>query len=262
MRDLLAKREYTRDIPKVTLNSIWFVDADRTYRITRKKTSADSNYVAIRTMNGRGTMTLSDGTVLDIEANSLGIFQGKTILTYGAGEKGWQFYWFEFDLPESFRLQQGLTDIRLSAQEHVQLERCFVALSSGGSWECMLAEALFNYLLAEWQLRSGGKNHADGILALLERGRRQKLSIPEMAQQANMSERSFRDAVHEATGMSPKAYILKGEMAAAMELLRTTGMSISEISACFNYTSPLYFSRVFKKYYGISPQHVREGIEL
>lgn len=48
-------------------------------------------------------------------------------------------------------------------------------------------------------------------------------------------------------------------MNAAMELLLTSSMSISEISACFNYSSQFYFSRVFKKYYGVSPQQARSG---
>ena len=56
--------------------------------------------------------------------------------------------------------------------------------------------------------------------------------------------------------------MLKGEMNAAMELLLTSSMSISEISACFNYSSQFYFSRVFKKYYGVSPQQARSGNAL
>jgi len=68
-----------------------------------------------------------------------------------------------------------------------------------------------------------------------------------------MCERSLRDAVKKATGLSPKAYMLKGEMAAAMELLRTTSMSVSEIAACLDYASPAYFSRMFKKRYNMSP---------
>ena len=141
-----------------------------------------------------------------------------------------------------------------------------MSLNRDAVYECMVAEALFGYLLADWQTRLEEGKGRDGVrqavLSLLEQGRRERMSIAEMARAAGMCERSFRDAVHEATGLSPKAYMLKGEMAAAMELLRTTDMTVSEIAACFNYTSPFYFSRVFKKHYGISPQHVREGIEL
>ena len=97
---------------------------------------------------------------------------------------------------------------------------------------------------------------------LLERGRRERLSIPELFRMAGMCERSFRSAVLAATGLSPKAYMIQGEMEAAMELLRTTRMSISDVAASLDYTTPFYFSRVFKKFYGLSPQQVRQGIQL
>ena len=118
-------------------------------------------------------------------------------------------------------------------------------------------------MLADWMLRAESED-AGGLLqqqiiSLLERGRREKLSVAEMAREAGMCERSFRDAAHAATGLAPKAFMLKGEMNAAMELLLTSSMSISEISACFNYSSQFYFSRVFKKYYGVSPQQARSG---
>jgi len=46
-------------------------------------------------------------------------------------------------------------------------------------------------------------------------------------------------------------------METAMNLLQTTYMSISEISEQLHYDNPLYFSCVFKKYYGYSPKSAR-----
>ena len=100
------------------------------------------------------------------------------------------------------------------------------------------------------------------MIPLLEKGRRERLSVAELAREAGMCERSFRGAVRAVTGLSPKGYMLKGEMTAAMELLRTTDMSVSEIAASLNYVNPFYFSRVFKKYYGVSPQQAKRNISL
>jgi len=86
-----------------------------------------------------------------------------------------------------------------------------------------------------------GTAHWQEILILLERGRRERLSIPELSRMAGMCERSFRSAVLAATGLSPKAYMIQGEMEAAMELLRTTRMSISDVAASLDYTTPLLF---------------------
>lgn len=267
MRNLQSHREYSREVPRARLNAVWYVEADGSYSVKRKQEAQEGGYIAVRTLTGQGSMTLRGGDKHLLAPNSLGIFEMRQILNYEADEEGWQFYWFEFELEgQKPKGLNRISQIRLSAQERAELERCFMSLSRNAVYECMMAEALFSYLLADWQTRledeAGAGCARQTVLSLLEKGRRERLSIAQMARSAGMCERSFRDAVHEATGLSPKAYMLKGEMAAAMELLRTTDMTISEIAACFNYASPFYFSRVFKKYYGVSPQRVRDGIEL
>jgi len=265
VRNLLSQREYERDVPRLRLNAVWYVDADCSYSVNRKGEQNKKGYVAVRTMTGYGQMTLRNGSSHMLGPNSLGIFESGQILCYAAEKGGWQFYWFEFEMEDAaLKLMNRTAEIRMSAQERAELERCFMSLNRDAVYECMVAEALFGYLLADWQthFEEGRDGVRQMIMSLLEKGRRERMSIAEMARAAGMCERSFRDAVHEATGLSPKAYMLKGEMTAAMELLRTTDMTVSEIASCFGYTSPFYFSRVFKKHYGVSPQRVRQGIEL
>jgi len=267
MQQLLSKRECVSDIFRGQLNAVWHVDADSTYNVNSKNGPQGSQYVVVRTLMGRGTIDLSSGDRFTLEANSLLMFKATTLRHYAATKQGWRFYWFEFDMidPPSTMLDRVFS-IRMSAQEQAELERCFTGLSSRISCECRMAEALFLYLLADWQVRSGvvnaGEISRQELLSLLDKGRCERLSVRELARQAGMCERSFRDAVQGATGLSPKAYMIKNEMEAAMELLRTTSMTITEIASCFNYVNPLYFSRAFKKYYGVSPQHVRDGIDL
>lgn len=266
MRNLLTKRKYDQPLAQLHLHLIWYVDADSTYDVTTHS-KHEGAYIAIRTLTGLGHLDLTSGETLELAPNSLAILEAPQIMHYAASQNGWQFYWFVFDMtgPAPALLNRTAT-IGMSAQEQVELERCFQSLGRTTPIECLMAESLFTYLLADWLTRVefADRNSLplQDVLALLEKGRRERLSITELAREAGMCERSFRNAVHAATGLSPKAYILRGEMAAAMELLRTTGMTISEISACLNYASPFYFSRVFKKYYGVSPQQVREGIRL
>lgn len=266
MRNILSKREYDGKLPEMRLSAVWYVDEDSTYQVS-KRNRAEDGYVAVRTMTGTGKMELYSGDTFILPADSLGIFAIRQVLNYGAGEDGWQFYWFEFEfdgaLPPFFNQPVSL---RMSSQEQIEMERCFQSLNRNSVYECMRAEALFRYLLADWQVRSAENKRigvpVQDILALLEKGRRERIGMAELAREAGMCERSFRDTVHRITGLSPKAYMLKGEMDAAMELLRTTGMTVSEIAALFNYSSPFYFSRVFSRYYGISPKKVRDRIEL
>lgn len=54
-------------------------------------------------------------------------------------------------------------------------------------------------------------------------------------------------------GLSPKHYILKLKTDYAKTLLSTTNCTIAKVSEALNFSSPLYFGKVFKKYTGISP---------
>lgn len=262
MRSLLSKRAYANDLVIPRLEAVWYVEADDSYEINRRNHTL-SGYVAVRTLSGRGLMTLYDGRTLHLEGNSIGVFEGPQIARYATDGQSWQFYWFEFESEGwTSPLMNQTASVSSSAQERAELERCFTSLNRASVDSCSVAESLFAYLLADWQLRAKGgareSAEAQDILALLEKGRRERTTIPELAKEAGMCERSFRSAVQAATGLSPKMYMIRGEMSAAMELLRTTNMTIAEIAQCLDYTRPAYFSRAFKKYYGVSPQLVRD----
>lgn len=259
MRDIMNSRKQRKDVPRAQLNAAWYVDADKTYDVHISRAAFGSSRIAVRTLAGEGHMTLADGSEFSLPANSLGVFHSSHVVRYFTVADKWEFYWFEYD-GESCPNRADI--IPMSAQELVELERCFTHLGGESKHEYLISDSLFNYLLADWTLRAADTGKKQAILALLERGRREKITIAQLAKEAGMCERSFRSAVTEATGLSPKAYMLKCEMAAAMELLRTTDMTISEIAACLNYSTPFYFSRTFKSHFGVSPNQVRFNIRL
>ena len=65
------------------------------------------------------------------------------------------------------------------------------------------------------------------------------------------------------TGVTPYEYLLKERMSLARQLIlsgisnRFSPYSISQIAEACGYSEPLYFSRVFKKYYGVSPSEYK-----
>jgi AraC-like DNA-binding protein len=59
--------------------------------------------------------------------------------------------------------------------------------------------------------------------------------------------------------MTPGEYIARRRMERASVLLRTSGMSISEIARRMQYRDPFYFSRCFRKYSGMSPRQWRNA---
>lgn len=261
MKNLLSKRQISNSISYAHLCAIWYVDADSTYHTVKRPGTHDSDYIAVRTISGHGLLTDFNSNKYELPANSLGIFRSDDVARYEASSDGWEFYWFRFNHDHWNEKLNWVSYLSISPSEKEDFERCFAYLNSGVIQECAMAEALFNYLLSNWFIRLNAVSQKNmplqEIISILEKGRLQKLPLNVLAKEAGMCERSFRDAVHRATGMSPSDYMLKIKIETAMDLLQTTNNSISEISSYLNYDNPFYFSRVFKKHFGISPAKAR-----
>lgn len=69
----------------------------------------------------------------------------------------------------------------------------------------------------------------------------------------------IRKTFKKETGTTPRDFLLKERMTLAGQLLSSgisnkfSSYSISQVAEACGYSEPLYFSRVFKKYFGISP---------
>lgn len=83
------------------------------------------------------------------------------------------------------------------------------------------------------------------------------ICIEEYAEEHHMSTAWFIKRFKQYTKMTPKEYIVSVRMAHAQTLLEQTLYTISEIASIVGYDNPLYFSRVFKKKFGLPPNHYR-----
>ena len=77
--------------------------------------------------------------------------------------------------------------------------------------------------------------------------------VKSIASALSYSEYYISHLFREKMGMSIKEYILKKKTAAGTELLKTTDMSIKDISEYLNFGSPHTFSQVFKRLTALSP---------
>lgn len=87
-------------------------------------------------------------------------------------------------------------------------------------------------------------------------------SVDVMARQMGMSRTALFSRMKAVTGQTPHAFISGIRLSEAAEMLRQRGdMTISDISWRLNFSSPDYFSRCFKKAFGMTPQQYRAGGE-
>jgi transcriptional regulator GlxA family with amidase domain len=73
----------------------------------------------------------------------------------------------------------------------------------------------------------------------------------------NLSPNHFRLLFSRQAGVSVSTHLLRLRMQEAMNLLRTSSLSIKEIAAAVGFKDPLYFSKRFHDHWDIAPTRVR-----
>ena len=94
-------------------------------------------------------------------------------------------------------------------------------------------------------------------LSFVHRNLSKPISVRELAEMENLGASRYRALFHRVTGLSPIRYITIQRMQRATELLSQTALSISAVAESVGYEDSLYFSRVFRNEFGVSPQAYR-----
>ncbi len=84
------------------------------------------------------------------------------------------------------------------------------------------------------------------------------LRLEDYAAMCCMSKYHFTRVFKQVTGVTPLDYRNGIRIESAKELLQNGFLSVSEISESLGYSSPAYFSDIFKKSVGVSPRKFRE----
>ncbi len=88
----------------------------------------------------------------------------------------------------------------------------------------------------------------------------QDTTIESLAQIYHMSVEHFIRSFKSYYGTTPANYRVRARLSKAKSLLTDTTLSISTIAEMCGYDDPLYFSRLFKRHIGISPQGYRKSL--
>ncbi|TNJ63964.1 AraC family transcriptional regulator [Paenibacillus hemerocallicola] len=82
-------------------------------------------------------------------------------------------------------------------------------------------------------------------------------SLFSLASRCGMSPKYFAELFFKVAGVSPIHYIIRRRIHLAEKMLLTTNASIREIGKCVGYNDPYQFSKIFKKYRGVSPRELK-----
>ena len=85
------------------------------------------------------------------------------------------------------------------------------------------------------------------------------ISIIDLAKENHLTPNWFNHCFQEYYGMSPQAYLLNIRIDKAKEFLTNYMLSISDVDLLTGYSDAFYFSRIFKRKTGLSPQQYRKN---
>jgi AraC family transcriptional regulator of arabinose operon len=252
----------------------WFPNAGHHYR--ERPEGAHQDHL-IMCVNGHGFVEV-DGQRTQLDSGHLLIIPRDTPHRYWAADDDpWSIYWVHFlgDDADYFvdRIPRSgqPVPIELSAQvEAIRLFRyCLDALHDGygmptliyaaQSTQHILSLLLYRNQLLPMDQRAGPqRSNIEPVVEFMQENLSENLRLEDFARTAGMSVSHFSERFRRQTGQSPMAYFIHLRMRLACRLLDLSDKPVKVVALEIGYRDPYYFSRVFKKSMGISPDKYRD----
>lgn len=252
----------------------WFPNAGHHYR---DRPDGAGQYHLMMCIDGHGYVEVN-GQRAHLKENHLLIIPKDMPHTYWAADDDpWSTYWVHFlgDDADYYvdripRIGQPVP-IEPSAQnEAVRLFRyCLDALDEGyglptliyaaQSIQHILSLLLYRNQSLPMDQRAGPRrSNIESVLEYMQNHLSENLRLQDFARKAGMSVSHFSERFRRQTGQSPMAYFIHLRMRLACRLLDLSSKPVKTVALEIGYRDPYYFSRIFKKSMGISPDRYRD----
>ena len=101
--------------------------------------------------------------------------------------------------------------------------------------------------------------HMVDILSYIGRNSKKKLSLDEIADACKITKFHVCRLVKKEMGITPVDFITFAKMRRAITMLLKTKNTVAHIGEELSFSSPKYFTRIFKEYFDVSPQKFRSS---
>lgn len=250
----------------------YFPKATAHYRERRK--GCEDN-IFIYCTQGKGHFIIDDNQI-EVKANEFLMVPAtdKYLRYWADAEDPWTIYWIHFrgkDLNEfnnslKITLNSGPIQIPFNQKALDIWDNIYTSLEMGYNIEnlCNSTFCLYHFLATfvffEKHITIVEKEKEDIIaesIKYLKSHLNEKLRVEDIAGKYNLSNSHFAGLFKKSTGMSPIDYFIHLKMQRACQLLHSSDDKVSVVAHQLGYDDQYYFSRIFKKQMGLSPEQYR-----
>ncbi|WP_348620766.1 helix-turn-helix domain-containing protein [Pedobacter lusitanus] len=122
--------------------------------------------------------------------------------------------------------------------------------------------ATFQYVEKHFSIAEDKDNMIRETIVFMKEKIGCKFKVEDFSVRYKLSVSHFSSMFHRSTGTSPMEYFIQLKIQKTCQLLYTKSITIKEIAFSLGYDDPYYFSRLFKKMMGISPEQYRQTRNL
>lgn len=264
LRELLQAHALAADCHPLALG---YYPAAKGHRMQRRH---HPNHLLIYCIEGAGELELA-GERAAVKAGDLVLLPSGLPHAYAADDNNpWSIYWVHFDGDAAADyvafLGMAAPVVPLGALPGLQAEfEALLALRHAGYalpafvHGAGLLKGLLTGLHGSMAraARDAGSIDIVALTSLMQRRLDGAVTLEELAREANLSNFHFVRRFRQLTGHAPIQHFIYLKMQHACRLLDGSQAPIKRVAAQVGYDDPYYFSRLFKRVIGISPQQYR-----
>lgn len=121
-----------------------------------------------------------------------------------------------------------------------------------------IMEACTSYIIYKELITSENSKLISSAKKCIEEQLSSDISVDSLCRELNVGRTKLYEIFRKELNMGISEYILRRRMHRAKKLLKTTKLSVAEVSAEIGFSDYNYFSKVFKKIYGKAPRSYRK----
>lgn len=217
-------------------------------------------------VDGQGKLCLRERQY-SITGGELFVIYPEELAYYEADEKNpWRYVWVIFQGEKAEEILRGLgitedNPILCPKDSGTEIARCMEKLLYEHEQEFQTIANMYTLLqtmcnfsaLPKEEKVPPQQDYVQKIKRYLEYRYVEEVKISEVAEYCGLNRSYMTKCFKEATGCSPKEYLMQYRMKKAKELLENADLPIRNIAYAVGYSDPLAFSKVFKLKEGMSP---------